>query len=347
MAGREKLTGTLIATAATVLLAAPSAGAVIHRVDHAGSADWGRKAAGYWTPARMRNAIPLDVALPAAQAPSDPAQGFGPTPRSATGGGFNAGRTIAPQLPDATARARAARIRAPKYIAGPVALQSYTTFPFSANGKLFFTQRGNSYVCSATSVASKSRSVVLTAGHCVHDKGAGWSHNIAFVPAYWNGGTPFGTWPALHAVAPRAWVRKENFSADYAALKVPRSFYGPLSKIVGGVGLAWGQPRRQTFLALGYPNNLYSGQAMYACISRSAGKDPFQRGPGPPDTGIGCNMSHGASGGSWMIGKRSNGKQRPFINSVTSYRYNQRPNLLFGPYFTKSVRNLVRATSRR
>jgi hypothetical protein len=58
-------------------------------------------------------------------------------------------------------------------------------------------------------------------------------------------------------------------------------------------------------------------------------------------------MSHGASGGGWLISKRNHGKRHPFVNSVTSYGYNARPNLLFGPYFTKRVRGIVRAASRR
>jgi hypothetical protein len=263
-------------------------------------------------------------------------------------GGFNGARTIAQQLPDRSARARTARIHAPRYAGGPVPPTAYGTYPFSTNGKLFLSYRGNDFVCSGTVVASRSRSTVLTAGHCVHDKRLGWARNVVFVPAYWGGYMPFGVWPATVEVAPRGWVRHTHYSSDYAALKVMRAPDGrPISRVVGGVGLAWGQPRRQSYFAVGYPNNKFGGEAMYGCISRAAGKDPFFRGPGQPDTGIGCDMSHGASGGGWTISKRNNGRAHPFLNSVTSYGYNKRPNLLFGPYFTKRVRNLVRQTSRR
>lgn len=351
MRGRDGIGGGLVAAAAVALLAfAPSASASMatHRVEHAsGGVEHAREATGYWTEARMKRAQPLDRILPASQAPAGAGTSLRPSRSDGpAGAGIDASRTTAPQLPAASSSAYAPRIRAPKYASGPVPGQYYGVYPFSAHGKLFFTIRGNPFVCSGTSVASKSRSTVLTAGHCVHDKRAGWARNIAFVPAYWAGGAPFGVWPAKLAVAPRGWVRKEHFSSDFAALKVVRAARGALGRYVGSLGLAWDQPRRQRFTAIGYPNNLFSGQAMYLCASRSAGADPFSRGPGPASTGIGCNMSHGASGGGWMISKRNQGAARPFLNSVTSYRYDSKPNLLFGPYFTEAVRNLVRAASR-
>jgi hypothetical protein len=347
MPGREIIgrgAAALLGAGVTLALAAAPATAVTHQVEHAqGGADYGRKASGYWTPARMKRATPVEQTLPAPPT----ARRAAPTGGAKGSSGFNAARTVAPQLPDRSAKGRTARIHAPGYKAGAVPVGLYGVYPFSTNGKLFFSFRGNDYVCSGTVVASKSRSTVLTAGHCVHDKRLGWARNVVFVPAYWSGYMPFGVWPATVEVAPRGWVRHTHYANDYAALKVMRSPIGPLSRVVGSVGLAWGQPRRQHFYAVGYPNNRYSGQAMYGCVSRTAGKDPFFRGPGQPDTGIGCDMSHGASGGGWTITKRNHGKAHTFLNSVTSYGYNERPNLLFGPYFTKGVRNLVRNTSRR
>jgi hypothetical protein len=333
------------------LFAAPQASAVVHRVEHGGSGHYAAKAsaAGYWTKARMKHAQPLDLNVPAPADSGGALRGSAPSGAGAGAGagGFNAARTIAPQLPAQDSSTYSARrIKAPKYAAGPVPPQVYGTYPFSTNGKIFFRMGKQNYVCSGTSVASKSRSTVLTAGHCTHDRRAGWARNVAFVPAYWGGYTPLGIWPAKLEVAPRGWVRREHYSSDFAALKVAHSPQGALSRVVGGVGVAWGQPRKQTFYAVGYPGNLFNGEAMYACLSRSAGKDPFFRGPGQPDTGIGCNMGHGASGGGWTIIRRNHGKARHFLNSVTSYGYTSKPNLLCGPYFTMAVRNLVRSASR-
>jgi V8-like Glu-specific endopeptidase len=42
---------------------------------------------------------------------------------------------------------------------------SYSTYPYSTVGKVFFNQGGGSYVCSASIVKP---TVIWTAGHCVH-----------------------------------------------------------------------------------------------------------------------------------------------------------------------------------
>ena len=72
----------------------------------------------------------------------------------------------------------------------------YTTFPTSTNGKVFFTDDGVNYVCSGTAIASTNKSVVWTAGHCVHDGPGSFHTNWVFVPAYRDNVRPYGTWAA-------------------------------------------------------------------------------------------------------------------------------------------------------
>jgi hypothetical protein len=327
-------------------LTAPSAVAAGHDLA-GGQAAFGRSASSYWTPARMRAAESLDaVTRPAPTVSPGRAlsRSLSPTPRSSSGHRFDAARSIAPQAPTAEPLARGrGRIQAPPFISGEVPTSSYGTFPIPTNGRLFFTLSGGDYACSATSVASSSDSVVLTAGHCVHDKKLGWARNVVFVPVYREGLAPYGAWTGTFETAPRGWVRNEDFASDFAAIKFAASAYGPLGAFVGEEGIAWGQSRRQLFQAIGYPGNFAHGEVMWTCVSSSAGKDPFSRGPGAADTGIGCDMGHGSSGGSWTI-RNSDGV--PFVNSVTSYGYDRLPNLLFGSYFTRKVPALVRRASR-
>jgi len=59
----------------------------------------------------------------------------------------------------------------------------YTQYPVSTVGKLFFTQNGKNYVCSASVI---NKSTLATAGHCVHagnNKTTGWSTNVLFCPS--------------------------------------------------------------------------------------------------------------------------------------------------------------------
>ena len=70
---------------------------------------------------------------------------------------------------------------------------------------------GTDWVCSATLVDSANRSVVWTAGHCVHSgRGARPTRTFAFVPAFRphaaGGPAPFGLWPATHWGAAVSWT---------------------------------------------------------------------------------------------------------------------------------------------
>lgn len=267
---------------------------------------------GFWTPERIGRADPLPV----------------PTiPAPLAGGG-----TIVRPGPD------------PPFTSGPVADLDRTRFPYRANGILVgkFPKLGL-YSCSATVVRSGSDSTILTAGHCLYDQRVGYAKAVAFAPAYDRGDTPFGVYSGKVGGASRQWVRKGNPHYDYAAIRLRAANRGKVGRVVGEVPIAVDRPRNQTFTAAGYPANLGDGQVMWRCDSQYAGADGKGRFSGRPDSGIGCNMGSGSSGGSWMI---RDAADRPFVNSVTSYKYGGLRNVLFGPYFTPKVLRLVGAVSR-
>ena len=225
--------------------------------------------------------------------------------------------------------------------AGQVPPAAMVTYPYSANGRLFgnFRRIGN-YSCSATVVSSASRNVALTAGHCLHDLDAGWARRVVFVPAYLDDQRPFGTWSVGRKVVTRGWFRTQNFHGDYGAVKLS-SPSGAIGDVVGEEGLAWNQPREQLYQAIGYPFNRGDTQLMWNCISTSAGEDPLDRTRGPADTGIGCDMSSGSSGGGWTIRDAAG---TAYVNGVTSYGYKRLKNILFSPYLTGKVNQIVNQT---
>src|SRR3954454_20426400 len=139
----------------------------------------------YWTPERMARAKPVTPvvsATPSEGAASPPA---GPSvaipPAAGKEPSTDGAGTITP-------------------LAGALAVpKPYTNLPDRLNGKVVFTKAlGGDYVCSATSINSENKSVVWTAGHCVHNGGGGtWHRNWIFVPAYsssTNGSRPYGTY---------------------------------------------------------------------------------------------------------------------------------------------------------
>jgi hypothetical protein len=140
----------LLAVLACALVIVPSANAA--RVKTKAVAQDKAAVQRYWTPERMRNARPADRILSG---------------------------TFAPAAKRVKKPAAAVQVPPP-----------YTSFPIRTNGKVFFTDDGLNYVCSGTALLSGNKSVVWTAGHCVHDGASNFHTNWAFVPGYADGSSP-------------------------------------------------------------------------------------------------------------------------------------------------------------
>ena len=211
-----------------------------------------------------------------------------------------------------------------------------TVAPLPAHGKVFgFLPGFGGFECSATVVDHPSRTVVMTAGHCVYDpRSRSAARRLSFVPAYEDGARPFGGWTVDVSRTTQGWIRKENYDFDYATLTM-RPHEGQLIEdVVGGRPLATNTPRRQVYNAFGYPVNHARAQRMWTCRGPYAGDDPRPIPGGPAPIGMGCDMTSGASGGGWVddLGQ---------LVSVTSFGYGARKGFLYGPYLTPKAARLV------
>ncbi len=268
------------------------------------------RVARYWTPARMRAARPLDLAV-----------GAGGRTRSIVG---------APTAVSATASF--------------LAVTTPEVPPYSVNGRIFIRRGDLAGFCSGTAINSPTRQLVLTAGHCVNSgreggKASVWSNYLEFVPAFSGGVAPFGAFVARRQkiFAPRQWTKQGNPDFDLGAfLTFPNSEGVNLADAVGGgATIVTDLSRHQTFQTYGYPGRT---TRMQSCTSPYIGDDllsnPF---PGPPTLGIRCHWAPGASGGGWLIG---DGTQ---VNGVNSYLHLNNKSRTFGPYFSaETVGKLVR-----
>jgi V8-like Glu-specific endopeptidase len=199
------------------------------------------------------------------------------------------------------------------------------------NGKILgIDPREGPYTCSGTAIDTPSRSIVLTAGHCVVEHGRVGRH-LAFVPAYDHGERPFGTFPARAFYVMPQWRHGEDPDYDVAALRVGPSPLGLLTDVVGARGYATGKSRLAAFQIFGYPAAHAAGEELRSCRAHGLGVDPLTDGfPGPPTMLASCDRAAGASGGGWLFGGQ-------YVCGVTSYGYSGRPTQLFSPYFGPEV----------
>jgi V8-like Glu-specific endopeptidase len=200
-------------------------------------------------------------------------------------------------------------------------------------GRVFFTYQGRQASCSGNAVTSANKSVVITAGHCVKLDGA-FHTNWAFVPAYNNGATPYGTWTARATMATPQWVASEDINYDVGAAVVNTLNGASLTDVVGGQGIAFNQARGQNMYAFGWPAAApYDGTKMIYC-SGTVFNAFLSDG-----IGMTCDMTGGASGGPWFL-QFNEAAGTGVLNSVNSYKINFIPTWMFGPYFGTDAQNL-------
>jgi V8-like Glu-specific endopeptidase len=282
-----------------VLMSAPVAGA------SATPASAARDARQFWTPARMRQAKPVEVQAPGGALPAASGSGGGASLSSAFG-----------EVGDSTSTES------------------------RWNGVIFFSVHGALGRCSGTSVDAPNASVVITAAHCVNSGGP-WGRwyrdDWVFVPGYRYGQRPFGVFPAVWLDTTRPWRRSGSENFDVGAAVVARNERGErLADAVGGTGIAWGLKARQTFDVHGYPAAPpFDGETQRLCPQTPfLGHDPQSfLTPGPLNLAVDCDVTGGASGGGWTI-------RGDVLNGVTNYGYGDDPATDFGAYFGKEVGRL-------
>ena len=224
------------------------------------------KVRAYWTPERMRAAIPMDVVRPNAK----------------PGGGGGSGGTTTTT---------------------GTALQWTWTTPANiayTNGKVYFKDGTAGYVCSGTVVHSNTGSVVWTAGHCVNDGGNNRFYtDWMFQPAY-NSPLKYEWFTASHLYTTSSWANNREFGTDVGAAVVQ-----PQGDTVEGT-VGFGRTIRfnaapklgDAMDAYGYPAaGKYSGNTLYHCPYNIA---RFDNSNNPPTIAIPCTMTGGSSGGAWL-----------------------------------------------
>ncbi|MGB7588586.1 MAG: trypsin-like serine protease [Solirubrobacterales bacterium] len=195
------------------------------------------------------------------------------------------------------------------------------------NGKILGVTPGEGdYSCSGTALNTPSRSIVLTAGHCVIEHGRAGRH-IVFVPAYDEEIRPFGSFSVESVYVMPQWLHGENPDYDVAALRVSPNQFGYLTEAVGARGYAASQSRFSAFQIFGYPAAALGGETLRSCRAHGQGSDLLtDRFSGPPTLPAPCDMADGASGGAWLV-------DGEYVDGVTSYGYAGQPTKLYSSYF--------------
>ncbi len=282
----------------------------------------------YWTPARMRAAIPRDfVRAPGGglQPVTKPGGGGGGGGHGGGGGGGGGSVTGASWTKGGTV--------------------------ITATGKVYFELNSGAYICSGTALTEtrSNASIVLTAGHCGYDGAdGGFARNWMFIPdfdaapSYSCASTAYGCWTAEALVLNHGFTSAGGFNTQATQYDWTFAVVGPggtsgsadLAATVGSFPISFSSmASNATVDAFGYPAaGRYHGSDLIYC-----------QGPWFSDAynsnltyGIACGMTGGSSGGPWFTGFDTSAGNSGTIQSLNSYGYNGLSNL-YGPKFNPST----------
>ena len=254
---------------------------------------------GYWTSERMRSARPFPLPLVRVPAGDFQAEAGVPARDYGTGGlDFTSSRL----LPE----------------------EARLTYPYSTVGKIFFTDAaGDAFVCSGAVISSR---IVLTAGHCAFDEVADvFFSDFLFIPAYFEGGAPFGAWSVTVVFVSSVWADGGGVpnAEDFAVLVIDDLDGQKIGDVTGFLGYKLDLLADNHLTMLGYPVNHAGGERMHQVNTG----DWFEFGDGT--VGYGSDMGGGSSGGPWVqnFGKRAQNQtggenaQRNRVLGVASFGF--------------------------
>jgi Trypsin len=201
----------------------------------------------------------------------------------------------------------------------------------SPNGKLFFSQAGKDYVCSASAV---SVDLILTAAHCAYGSGK-YSENILFILQF----SPTDLskkFVITQSIVPGDWIVSSYRYSDQAIMRVQGTFpasYG----IVAYPSASWALPG----IEFGYPAEPpFPGNQMYFVSP----VEPSDADPADKLTiSIFTDMNGGSSGGPW-VGHDKQGNPW-YVFGLNSYKLVGDVSKMYSPYFAFIMEALVKCAT--
>lgn len=200
-------------------------------------------------------------------------------------------------------------------------------------GALFSTEGNEDHFCTASSVKSPHGDLLITAAHCVYDgKNGGLRKNIAFVPAYRHGHTPYGVWTPKSFIIDSRWKSSSDPDLDVAFIVLDKSDGKSVASVLGANDISFDTSYTQTVRVTGYPQN---ADAPITCVNTTSEFSPTQ-------LRFACEgYSGGTSGSPWVVRLDTRSDTGTIIGVIGGYQEGgDSSDVSYSVYFGDAVRQL-------
>ena len=359
MAGRHRFSGrgaratvrlaaamTVLTGGMTVLAISQSSGDMA-AVKVAASVSGASTPGPTWTAPRMADATPsspADESASAAGAPTtataspSPTAASAQTPSASSAPPASTARSAAPTKaaePDPAAAPVSSAAGAATKATAATHQQNATSFAGTPTvGILFFTDKSAAdHYCTASVVDSPGGDLVVTAGHCVYSAADGYKSDIAFVPGYHDGQSPYGQWTPAQIFVAADWRESADPDVDVGFLRVAKSGSGAsIESVTGADRIAFGTGFGQRVAVPAYP---VGDNSPVICANPTSEFSPTQ-------TEFDCGgYPDGTSGAPFLTGADSNGAHGTVIGVIGGYEEGgDTPSVSYSAYFGSAIQTL-------
>jgi V8-like Glu-specific endopeptidase len=200
-------------------------------------------------------------------------------------------------------------------------------------GALFYGSSSGGHFCTGSVVDSPGQDVIATAAHCLNEgKGGADRTDVAFIPAYADGETPFGVWQPAKYVMDSRWVNGADPNLDVAFVVLKPHDGKNIQQVLGGNSIQFNPGFEHKVRVTGYPA---SADAPIACDNTTKKQDPDY-------LEFACaNFYGGTSGSPWVTNYNAQTRTGTIVGVLGGYEEGgATPDISYSDYLGDDIKQL-------
>ncbi len=159
-------------------------------------------------------------------------------------------------------------------------------------GALFVREPGGNHFCTASSVTSPGKDLLITAAHCLSaGTAAGSRQDLVFIPGYRDGQAPYGVWAVKKVFVAPQWASASDPAFDVGFVVLEPHDGKNIEDVIGANKLAIDSGYVHLIRVTGYPDSADSAVTCFTWSARQSATQMRMQCAG---------FSGGTSGSPWL-----------------------------------------------
>ncbi|MEV0401918.1 serine protease [Actinoallomurus sp. NPDC050550] len=200
-------------------------------------------------------------------------------------------------------------------------------------GALFSHDTSGTHFCTASTVDSPNRNLIITAAHCLHGgKDSDYTSDLVFVPGYRDGKAPYGIWKVRTQLVDTRWANSSDEDLDVGFAVLEPLNGKNIADVVGANTLAIDAGFSNVVRVTGYP---MQSDRPITCVNSTSKEDTYQ-------LRFDCNgYFPGTSGSPWLTGYDPNTRVGKVVGVIGGRdEGGEEDDVSYSSYFDEDVKHL-------